>query len=76
MRRHKRLAYTLKCIICVWLGLTANLYSEGAHEVGHGHIQKWTHWEFGEAADWDVLVVRDGFALPTWRYDFFETGYP
>lgn len=70
-----RVWHTVKCVVCVVIGRMGDLYAHGdAVEIATRNHHRWHHWEFGAAADWEVLAVPHG--LRGWYFDVYETGYP
>lgn len=72
--RRKRIAYTIKCIVCVILHREDITGRDDPIEVGYLNFCRTYSFEYGEGAEWDYLAVAHGWKQ--WRFSVGSTGYP
>lgn len=76
LKRKERLWYTFKGVICLLLHLNnAPKGYPDRIEIAHDNFHRYSHHEYGEAADWDYFAVGYGIRKGWWYYIDF-TGYP
>ena len=72
--RRARMRWTLKAVVCLaarrWE--TRNDWEVDSIIVAMGDEHRWTHHEYGAAADWDELAV----SIDRWRVSVRANGYP
>lgn len=82
LKRRQRWWYTLKAIVCVAFGWEDNrsIWDRPLEDPDHVEItfidfHRYSHHEFGDAADWTYLAVGHGIRR-YWYFTIGYTGYP